>query len=67
LNDERLIRLCNQIPMQGGNVVNVVYDATALPMWVSYAKGDQEAYQRPDVLLDLKTFDTDGDGQPDFR
>jgi isopenicillin-N N-acyltransferase like protein len=66
LNGERLVRLCNRIPIKGGNVVNVVYDATALRMWVSYAKGDQEAYERPYVLLDLKTLDADGDGQPDF-
>jgi hypothetical protein len=66
LNGERLVRLCNLIPIKGGNVVNVVYDAAALRMWVSYAKGDQEAYERPYVLLDLKTLDANGDGQPDF-
>ena len=44
-----------------------MYDATALRMWVSYAKGDQEAYQRPYVFLDLKTLDADGDGQPDLK
>jgi hypothetical protein len=66
LNGERLVRLCNLIPIKGGNVVNVVYDATALRMWVSYAKGDKEAYERPYVLLDLKTLDANGDSQPDF-
>ena len=67
LNGEKLVKLANQIPIKGGNVVNVVYDATALRMWVSYAKGKQEAYQRPYAYLDLKTLDADRDGQPDLR
>lgn len=66
LNGERLVALANQIPIQGGNVVNVIYDATALRLWISYAKGAQEAYQRPYAYLDLKTLDADADGQPDL-
>ncbi len=66
LNGEKLVKLANQIPIQGGNVVNVVYDATDLRMWVSYAKGDKEAYQRPSVFLDLKKLDADRDGTPDL-
>ena len=46
--------------------MNVVYDATALRMWVTYAGGDKEAYQRPSVFLDLKTLDADKDGKPDI-
>ena len=65
LNGEKLVQLANQIPIKGGSVVNVVYDATALQMWVTYAKGDKEAYQRPSVFLDLKALDTDRDGQSD--
>lgn len=56
----------NRIPIKGGNVMNVVYDATSLRMWVSYAKGDQEAYERPYVFLDLHALDADRDGQPDL-
>lgn len=54
LNGESLVKLANQIPIKGGNVVNVVYDATALKMWVTYARGTEEAYQRPSVLIDLQ-------------
>ncbi len=54
LNGEALVKLANQIPIRGGNVVNVVYDATALKMWVTYAKGTEEAYLRPSVLIDLQ-------------
>ncbi|MEX0611786.1 MAG: hypothetical protein WD229_06680, partial [Pirellulales bacterium] len=67
LNGEKLVELANQIPIKGGNLVNVVYDATDLKMWVSYAQGEQEAYQRPYVYIDLKTFDADRDGEPDLR
>jgi hypothetical protein len=67
LNGEMLVNLANQIPIKGGNVVNVVYDATALRLWVSYAKGNKEAYQRPYVFLDLKTLDADQDGKPDVE
>jgi hypothetical protein len=58
LNGEKLVQLANSIPIKGGNVVNVVYDATDLRMWVTYAKGKQEAYLRPSLFLDLKTIDT---------
>jgi isopenicillin-N N-acyltransferase-like protein len=67
LNGEKLVQLANQIPIKGGNVEDVVYDATALRMWVSYAKGDQEAYQRPYVYLDLRKLDADHDGKPDLE
>ena len=67
LNGEKLIDLANHIPIKGGNVVNAVYDATDLRLWISFAKGDQEAYQRPYAYLDLKTIDVDHDGQPDFK
>lgn len=66
LNGERLVQLANQIPIKGGNVVNVVYDATALRLWISYAKGEQEAYQRPYVFVDLRSLDADGDSEPDL-
>ena len=66
LNGGKLVKLANQIPIRGGNVMNVVYDATALRMWFSYAKGEQEAYQRPYAFLDVKALDADRDGRPDL-
>ena len=55
LNGEAMVKLANSIPIKGGNVVNVVYDATALRLWVTYARGTEEAWQRPSVFLDLNT------------
>lgn len=66
LNGEKLVALANSIPIRGGNVVNVVYDATALRMWVTYAAGELEAFQRPSVMLDLAAMDLDQDGTPDL-
>jgi hypothetical protein len=53
LDAKKMIALANKIPIKGGNVINAVYDATALKMWVSYAGGKLEAYQRPYVEVDL--------------
>lgn len=66
LNGPRLIDLANRIPIRGGNVMNAVFDASALRLWVSYAGGELEAYQRPYVFLDLATLDADRDGRPDI-
>jgi len=66
LDGEKLVELANQIPIKGGNVENVVYDATALRMWVSYAKAGKEAYTRPYTYIDLKKIDADGNGKPDL-
>ena len=66
LNAAQMIALANQIPIRGGNVLNAVFDGTALRLWASYAGGDQEAYQRPYVFLDLAKLDGDGDGKSDL-
>lgn len=66
LDAEKMIALANSIPIKGGNVMNAVFDATALRLWVSYAGGGQEAYQRPYVSLDLNQLDGDHDGRGDL-
>ena len=66
LNGPKLVELANTIPIKGGNVENVVYDATALRMWVSYAKAGKEAYKRPYTYIDLTQIDADGNGKADI-
>jgi hypothetical protein len=66
LDGPAMIEMANSIPIKGGNVMNAVFDATALRVWVSYARGQEEAYQRPYVFLDLTTLDANRDGVPDF-
>ncbi len=67
LDGPALIELANKIPIKGGNVTNIVYDATGLKLWVAYAQGDVEAYKRPYVELDLHTLDANQDGTPDLH
>ena len=62
LDGEQMVALANKIPIKGSNVINIVYDATALRAWVSYAKGETEAYLRPYVYIDLKKIDSDHNG-----
>lgn len=66
LDGPALVDLANRIPIQGGNVLNAVYDGTGLRLWASFAGGDKEAYQRPYVFLDLNTLDGDHDGKGDL-
>jgi isopenicillin-N N-acyltransferase-like protein len=51
-----LIDVACKIPIKGTNVLDVIYDATALEFWVSYAKKDVEAYKRAFVHVKLKDY-----------
>jgi len=53
LNIEKMIALANKIAIHGVNVLNVVYDATTLKLWISYAHNGQEAFERPYFFVDL--------------
>jgi len=37
-------------------VIDVVYDATDARLWVSYAEGYTEAYERPYVEFDMQDY-----------
>jgi len=52
---DRMIEL-SQLVHGGGNLMDVVYDATARQMWVAYAEGAQFAYQREYVHFDLNDY-----------
>ena len=66
LDSATMIELANQIATHGGNVMNVVYDATDLELWTAFADGPVEAYLQPYVHLDLFDLDGDGDSIPDL-
>jgi hypothetical protein len=51
-----LINVACKIPIKGSNVLDIVYDATALEFWVAYAKKEIEAYKRPFVHVKLKDY-----------
>lgn len=56
IGGKELVDIACQIPIKGGNVLDVVYDATALEFWVSYASNDAEAFERPFVHVKLADY-----------
>lgn len=62
---DTMMAIARAIATHGGNVMNVVYDATDFELWAAYADGPSEAYREPFVHLALATLDGDGDGIPD--
>jgi len=56
IDAKSMIDVACQIPIKGDNILDVVYDATELEFWVSYAKKDVEAYKRPFVHVKLKDY-----------
>jgi hypothetical protein len=56
IGHQEMIDIACRIPIKGGNILDVVYDATALEFWVAYAEKDVEAYQRPFVHVKLKDY-----------
>ena len=66
LDSAAMIAIANAIATHGGNVVNVVYDATSLEFWVAYAEGASEAYTQPYVPAAMTGFDGDTDGIADL-
>ncbi|MFO1021763.1 MAG: C45 family peptidase [Planctomycetales bacterium] len=56
ITEKDMIDVACKIPIKGGNILDVVYDATALEFWVAYAEKDVEAYKRPFVHVKLKDY-----------
>lgn len=55
-NSARMIELSRLVSSPGGNLMNVVYDATARLMWVAYAEGATDASQRAYVVFKLDNY-----------
>ncbi|MCP4639155.1 MAG: hypothetical protein GY851_01910 [bacterium] len=53
-DSQSMIGFSKAVPTHGGNLLDVVYDATGQELWVAYAEKMDEAYKRPFVHLDLK-------------
>ena len=56
IGPQDMIDIACKIPIKGGNILDVVYDATALEFWVAYAEKQEEAYKRPFVHVKLKDY-----------
>jgi isopenicillin-N N-acyltransferase like protein len=64
---DAVIQLSKSIGTLGGNLMNVVYDATAREVWISYALGDECAYRRPYVQVKMKDFVPYNPGNSNFK
>lgn len=53
LNEEKMIALSRAVADEGGNLVDVVYDATTLDLWVSYAHNTEDAAKQEYVHISL--------------
>ncbi len=51
-----MISLSRLVAGMGGNLMDVVYDATTLEIWVAYANGNQDAALQKYVHVDLKKY-----------
>ncbi len=56
IDHKSMIEMCRLLPIKGGNLLDVVYDATSLDVWVAYAEKLDEAYKRPFVHFPLKDY-----------
>ena len=53
---DAVIQFSKAVGSQGGNLLNVVYDATNLELWVAYAHRLECAYRRPYVHIKMRTY-----------
>ncbi|MBI4559195.1 MAG: hypothetical protein HY706_16545 [Candidatus Hydrogenedentes bacterium] len=53
---QRMIELSKSVPIKGSNLLDVVYDATTLELWVAYAEKVENAYLRPYVHVKMKDY-----------
>ncbi|MBN1352781.1 hypothetical protein JXJ21_25555 [candidate division KSB1 bacterium] len=55
-DSEKMIELSKAVADEGGNLVNIVYDATSLEMWIAYAEKQQDASSRPYIHLKMTDY-----------
>jgi len=55
-DSDRMMQLARAIGMAGKNLLSVVYDASALELWVAYAQKEASAYRQPFVHVRMKDY-----------
>ena len=56
LDLDSIIQLSKSVGTRHGNLLNAVYDATALELWVAYAHDMECAYRRPYVHIKMNDY-----------
>ncbi len=55
-DENSMIELSQSVANEGGNLLNVVYNATTLEMWVAYANGAEDASEQEYVHISSDDF-----------
>ncbi|MBN1345354.1 MAG: hypothetical protein JXQ73_21860 [Phycisphaerae bacterium] len=53
---DKMIALSRDLASRNGNLLDAVYDAEALEMWVAFAEGSQHAFERPYVHVKMTDY-----------
>ena len=55
-NSQKMIDLSKAVADEGGNLMDVVYDATTLEMWVAYANGPEDASKQNYIHISMDKY-----------
>ncbi len=55
-DDQKMIELSRAVADEGGNLLDVVYDATTLELWVAYANGPEDASKQSYVHISMNDY-----------
>jgi len=55
-DEQSMIELSRAVASSGGNLLNVVYDATTLEMWVAYANDQEDASKQSYIHLKMNDY-----------
>ena len=55
-NAEKMINLSKSVASKGGNLLNVVYNASTLEMWVAYANGPTDASEGEYIYVNMNDY-----------
>jgi hypothetical protein len=55
-DEQSMIELSRAVASSGGNLLNVVYDATTLEMWVTYANGREDDSKQSYIHLKMNDY-----------
>lgn len=55
-DDQKMIELSRTVADEGGNLLDVVYDATTLELWAAYANGTEDASKQSYVHISMTDY-----------
>lgn len=55
-NEQKMIELSKAVAHKGGNLMDVVYDATTLDMWVAFANGTEDAAKQNYIHISMDKY-----------